>query len=114
MNTLHIGLLLPSSSIFPMGKLFEKGIKDGLSENNMDKSIEITKEFIGQGGAKQTEDTTLKLFNYDDVDMITGILSNKVAEGIAAKFSGSKKPLLNNLGENVPMLDLLNPYIFSN
>jgi branched-chain amino acid transport system substrate-binding protein len=54
MKTLHIGLLLPSSSIVPMGKLFEKGLKEGLSEKSTDISIEITKEFIGQGGVKQT------------------------------------------------------------
>lgn len=114
MKTLHIGLLLPSSSIVPMGKLFEKGLKKGLSEKEIDCSIEVTKEFIGQGAPKQVEDAITKLISYDDVDLVIGILSNKLAESVAPKLQSSQVPILvNNLGENIPAIELLNPYVFT-
>ncbi len=116
MNNLHIGLLLPSSGVLPMSKYFEKGLKEGLANYNPSKySVEITKEFIGQGGLKQTENAIVKLCNYDDVDLVTGIISNKSAENFSSKFIGTKKLfLINNLGENIPDLNELNPFVFTN
>ncbi len=116
MNNLHIGLLLPSSSILPLSKDFEKGLKDGFSNHASTKfSIELTKEFTGQGGLKQTEDAVVKMFQYDDVDLITGILSNRVSEGVAAKFESKQKVLLmNNLGEYIPDPKKLNEFVFHN
>lgn len=116
MEKLHIGLLLPSSTILPVSKQFEKGLKSSLE--NIDQSIfeiEITKEFIGQGGTNQVENSVNKLFSYDGVDVITGVVSNRVIENIAPKFYNNKKPiLLNNLGEHVPNTQKLNPYVFIN
>jgi branched-chain amino acid transport system substrate-binding protein len=116
MNNLHIGLLLPSSGILPMSKYFEKGLKEGLANYVPSKfSGEITEEFIGQGGLKQTENAIVKLCTYDDVDLITGIISNKSAENFSSKFLSTKKTfLINNLGENIPDLNELNPFVFTN
>jgi len=116
MNNLHIGLLLPSSSIQPLSRDFEKGLKDGFSNYTATQfSIELTKEFTGQGGFKQTEDAVAKMFEYDDVDLITGILSNRVCEGIASKFENKQKALvMNNLGEYIPNPNKLNQFIFHN
>ncbi len=103
MKTLNLGLLLPTSSIIPMGKQFEKGLKEVLSIKSPDTTIEISKEFIGQGSVSQTQNSINKLFNYDDVDIVTGILSNKLAENFSSLFQKQRKPfIINNLGENIP------------
>lgn len=116
MEKLHIGLLLPTSTILPVSKQFEKGLSSSLM--NIDKSnfeIEINKEFIGQGGTIQVENAVNKLLSYDAVDIIAGVVSNRVVESIASKFFNNKKPiLLNNLGEHVPNTQKLNPYVFIN
>jgi hypothetical protein len=116
MEKLHLGLLLPSSTIFPISKQFEKGLHVGLGgidDSNVE--IEITKEFIGQGGTIQVEGIVTKLFSYDSVDLIAGIVSNRVIENIASKFHSNKKPIIvNNLGEHVPNLPKLNPWVFIN
>ncbi len=113
MNITQIGLLLPTSTIFPIGKDFEKGLKQGLGE--LLPRVELVKEFIGQGNLKQTEDSITKLFTYDGVDMITGILSGRVTEYVAPKFEMYRKPfVVSELGEYVPNHSRLNEYIFVN
>lgn len=116
METLHIGLLLPSSTILPISKQFEKGLNTALAtieKGNIE--IEITKEFIGPGGTPQVENAINKLLNYDAVDMVTGIVSSKVLENFATKFKSAQKPcLINNLGEHVPDLNRLNSHTFIN
>lgn len=116
MKKIHIGLLLPSSTILPVSKQFEKGFNSSIE--HVDQSIfeiEITKEFIGQGGTTQVENAVNKLFSYDAVDIITGVVSNRVVENIAPKFYNNRKPIiLNNLGEHVPNTQKLNPFVFIN
>ena len=116
MNTFHIGMLLPSSTILPIAKDFEKGIKEALSNiSKEDYEIEFTKEFIGQGGVALVETAINKLLNYDAVDLVTGVLSNKVIESISTKFNNKTTPFLfNNLGEHVPDLSNQNKQIFNN
>ena len=41
MDNVSIGLLLPTSTIFPVSKDFEKGLKEGLKSLN-DKGIALT------------------------------------------------------------------------
>lgn len=114
MKQIHIGVLIPSSTILPIGKDFEKGLKEGLS-NFPELEFEITKEFIGQGGHVKTEEAISKLLTYDDVDIVTGVLSNKSAESMKEKFNLSKKPfVVSNLGEQLPIYEQLNEYIFLN
>lgn len=113
MNITQIGLLLPTSTIFPIGKDFEKGLKAALGDAAG--SITIVKEFIGSGGTKQTEEAINKLFSYDEVDIITGIVSGKVTEYMAPKFLTYGKPfIVSELGEYLPNMSTLNNYIFVN
>lgn len=113
MKTIQIGLLLPASTIFPISKVFETGLKNGLGTTI--EHVELIREFIGQGSIKQTGDAINKLFNYDDVDIITGILSGKVTESVSQKFLTNKKPfVVSELGEYVPNPSALNNYIFIN
>jgi branched-chain amino acid transport system substrate-binding protein len=113
MNITQIGLLLPTSTIFPIGKDFERGLKAGLGD--VAQHIEFVKEFIGQGNLKQTEDAITKLFTYDNVDLITGILSGRVTEYVTPKFEMYRKPfVVSELGEYVPNHSRLNEYTFVN
>ncbi|MBC8051667.1 MAG: ABC transporter substrate-binding protein [Sphingobacteriaceae bacterium] len=115
MNKISIGLLLPSSSIFPISKDFEKGLNAGLKQNDPDLEVEIIKAFIGQGSVSQTEDACNKFFTYDDADIVTGIISGKVADEIAEKFNKRKTPLLvNTLGEYIPNFSKLGDHVFIN
>lgn len=116
MKSIQIGVLLPISSILPIAKDFEKGLKDGLASiSKEDYEIEITKELIGQGGTTSAETAINKLLNYDSVELITGILSNKVVGNICSKFQNNSFPFLfNNLGEHVPDISIKNNHIFYN
>jgi branched-chain amino acid transport system substrate-binding protein len=113
MNITQIGLLLPSSTIFPIGKDFEKGLIAGLGEHVH--NFSLVKEFIGQGMTKKVEEAIDKLIGYDEVDVITGIVSAKVVEAVAPKFAGKQKPfLVSDLGEYIVDLQKLNEYVFIN
>jgi len=117
MKTITIGLLLPSSTIVPMGKDFERSLKKSLRENLGDPEIEIevVSEFIGQGGLVKVEEAVSKLLAYDNADIITGIVSNKIGMEVAEKFERSKKPfLINNIGEHIPDPRSYNQYVFIN
>lgn len=108
----QIGLLLPSSTIFPIAKDFEKGLKDGLGDQV---NFTITKEFIGQGGITQTESAIDKLINFHDADIVTGIVSAKVTEFVAPKFLAAKKNfIVSELGEYITNTQKLNSNIFIN
>ncbi len=114
MKQIHIGLLIPSSTILPIGKDYEKGLKEGLS-NFPELEFEITKEFIGQGGQVKTEEAINKLITYDDVDIVTGVVSGMSAESMREKFKLAKKPfVVSNLGEQLPIYEHLNEYVFFN
>ncbi|MFL9484909.1 ABC transporter substrate-binding protein [Chitinophagaceae bacterium LWZ2-11] len=114
MESITIGLLLPTSTILPVSKDFEKGLKEGLKcKTNI--NVEIIKEFIGQGDFKVTDAACVKLFNYDDVDLVTGVISNRAAHELGERFKNSRKPLIvNNLGAQIPDITRLNEYVFIN
>jgi branched-chain amino acid transport system substrate-binding protein len=116
MDTINIGLLLPTSTIFPIGKEFEKGLKTGLKEaGDANIEIEITKEFVGQGDIKTTENACNKLFNFDDADLVTGIVSNQTAKNLAERFKSRQTSfLISNVGGHVPNVTLFNEYVFVN
>ncbi len=111
MNRMQIGLLLPTSTIFPIAKEFERGIKAGLANHD----ITFIPEFIGQGNLKNTESAITKLMTYDEADMIVGILSGRVTERIASVMQNYKKPLMiSEMGEYVPNPSNINSYTFIN
>lgn len=115
MKTFSIGLLLPTSSILPMGKDFEKGLKRGLGDlmQSGEVEIEIIPEIIGQGSRKMVETGVDRLFNYHNVDIAAGIVSNKVISHVAPQFDRLKKYFVaSNLGEHLP--EESSPYILLN
>ncbi|HTI60166.1 ABC transporter substrate-binding protein [Mucilaginibacter sp.] len=108
---LTVGVLLSNSTILPMAKNFNAGLKQGLT--GLD--VEIVPEFIGQGSKEQAEKAINKLFSFDNSDIITGIVSNKVGYELSEKFEKHKRPfIINNLGEHLPDPSLYNDYTFLN
>lgn len=116
MKNINIGILVPNSSILPIGKFFEKGLKAGLAPcADMGIGVELINEFAGQSGIRQINDIIDRFLNYHEVDIVTGIISNHVAADVADKFEKKQIPLLiNNLGEHIPNVNKLNPYVFIN
>ncbi len=112
-----IGLLLPSSTILPVGKDFEQGVKRGLKTltTNGDYAIEFIPEFIAEGSKEKTETAINKLINYHNVDAITGIISNRTLLVLAEKLSKTKIPvIINNIGEHILDARILQPNIYIN
>lgn len=115
MKSVSLGLLLPTSSILPVSKDVEKGIKAGFSKYASGAELEIVKEFIGQGGSKATEEAVSRFFNYHDVEVVSGVISHKVADDVAELFKKRKIPfIVNDLGGHVPHVDKLNDYTYLN
>ncbi|MBE9601767.1 ABC transporter substrate-binding protein [Pedobacter sp. MC2016-24] len=117
MNKLTIGLLLPVSTIVPMSRDFEQGLKQALKDQ-VDQDcweVEFIPEFIGQGSRLRVEESIDKLFSYYHADVVTGIVSNMTGMAVAPKFERYKKPfIMNNIGEHTPNPEWFNPYIFIN
>ncbi len=115
MDTISIGVLLPLSTILPMGKDFEKGLKQGLKQAGDGLEVEIVKEFIGQGDVKQVDKACNKFFSFDEVNLVTGVIPNRAVNEVAERFKKQQVPfLVNNLGENVPDVLKLNEQMFLN
>lgn len=109
-----IGLLLPASSIVPMSKEFEIGLKNGLKDQQVF-DIEIVKEYIGNGDSKKTEDACVKLLTYDRAELVTGIINGRLLQVLAPKFESKESVLLaNSLGEMWYDPANLNKNIFTN
>lgn len=117
MKKITIGLLLPVSTIVPMSRDFEQGLKQAIKDQvgQHEWEIEFVPEFVGQGGRLRVEESIDKLFSYYHVDVVTGIVSNMVGMAVAPKFERYKKPfIINNIGEHMPNPELFNPNVFVN
>ncbi|WP_158826613.1 ABC transporter substrate-binding protein [Mucilaginibacter lacusdianchii] len=104
-NAVSIGLLLPNSTIVPMSRDFEKGIKSALKEHVEANAweIEYVPEFIGDGSREKVDAAFNKFYGYYSVDLIAGIVSNRTLMGLSDKLAKRKKPtLISNLGEHLP------------
>lgn len=112
-----IGLILPSSTICRMAKDFEKSFVQELN-NKLDGSgysVELVREFMGNGNRDVLSSTLDKLFTYDQVDIVTGIISNYSLQNMVDKFERFKVPILcNNLGEHMISSAIKNEYVFIN
>lgn len=110
-----VGVLLSNSSILPMAKHFSTGLKNGLKELSQEVELEIVPEFIGQGSRELAEAAITKLVGFDDADVITGIVSNKVGIDLSDKIANIKRPfIINNIGEHLPDPEKFNDYMFLN
>ena len=114
---LTVGVLLCNSTIIPMAKNFNMGLKRGLKELSSagDTEVEIIPEFIGQGSKEDAEAAVNKLVGFDDSDVITGIVSNKVGQDLSERVAKHKRPfIINNIGEHIFDPAKYNEYTFLN
>jgi len=101
-----IGLLLPNSSILPIGKDFERGVRSGVTNSQ---EVEYIKEFIGNGGVETTQKAIQKLIGFDDANIIAGVINNRVVAKIADTFEKRNNRLIaGNIGECWPNPPLVN------
>src|SRR5690349_17313356 len=115
MNSVSIGLLLPNSTVTPMGKDFEKGLKKALHDLQDSWDIEIIPEFIAEGSRDKVDQAINKCLSYHDVDIVSGLLSNKVIGALSDKMDKSNKAFLfSNVGEYVPDMSLISPSVYLN
>jgi len=111
-----LGWLLPYSGIF--GHLKDdllQGFGLAVDREAKDLAVEVYPEFIQTGAQKDTEDALKKLLLYEQVDLVIGVVSTKVALSLLPVLSSRQTPLLLlNLGADIPTRELSSEYLFYN
>ena len=117
-NTLKLGVLLPASNIYPaMAENFYSGLELYLSQT--DNQISRTRlilmpESVGFGPSSIFENSK-KLIHDEDVDILTGIISESVSGDLRNLFEESGKFLIaNHTGANILDLHEHSPNIVHN
>lgn len=103
MQSYTIGIMIPTSGILPMGKHFDRAFRKAIEAEllNEEVELEIITKMIGQGVPSYIEKALDEFIGYHDVDMVVGLVSNKVIDGFVERFEKKGVPLLiNNLGEH--------------
>lgn len=117
METISVGIMLPSSGIRTMSKDFNKAFKKSINQvlKGSDYEAEVFAEMISTGAPVQVELALDKMFGYHGVDVVSGIASHLGIQGYADKFKKHQVPLLvNNLGEHLVPTKGYNEFVFQN
>jgi len=116
MRKLRIGFLYPYSGVFPRLKNdFRQGFEMAVKRALPSLEIETVAEFINLGDYKLVEQALNKLVNFDEVDLIIGVVGTKVMLNAHEIYEKYKVPvILNNLGGYVPTHSFRSPYLFYN
>lgn len=100
-NKLQIGLMMPYSSVYPIGKLFKRGLKDVLDNNPEPILYEIHSEFVGSASVDEVKRASDKFTSYIDADYITGIVNSLTIEDASKTFDSDVQYRFANLGEHL-------------
>lgn len=113
---LKIGWLFPYSGIFTnLRKDLQQGSDIAFHKQDMAPEIGAYPAFIQSGGLKDTEDALKKMLHYDEVDLVIGVVSTKVALQLIPLLEDQKTPMiLLNLGADIPTDRLSSEYLFYN
>lgn len=113
---LKIGWLFPYSGIFTtLRRDLQQGFDIALYKQDKVPDIVAYPAFIQSGGLKDTEDALKKMLLYDDVDLIIGVVSTKVALQLIPLLENRQTPMiLLNLGADIPTTRLSSEYLFYN
>lgn len=117
METISVGLLLPTSNIRPMSKEFQKSFKAAAEKilGTEGYELEVIPEMIGTGSTEQIDKSLDKFFSLHDVQLVAGIVSRYAIEGALGKFQKSKIPFVfNNLGEHMTPTKGFNDHVLVN
>lgn len=113
---LKLGWLFPYSGIFRHLKSdLQQGMEAALQKEGEELVLETYPEFIQTGGLKDTENALNKLLLYEQVDLVMGVTSTKVALGILPILEKRQTPaILMNLGADIPTRELSSDFLFYN
>jgi branched-chain amino acid transport system substrate-binding protein len=113
---LKLGWLIPYSSTFRnLKRDLQEGLQTALRQEGCETRIEAYPEFIQTGGQKPTEDALRKLVRYEQVDLVAGVLSSKVALNLLPTLEAGRVPLiLMNLGADIPVTALRSGFLLYN
>lgn len=114
-KTLKIGVLLPSSNIYPgLGDKFLAGIRLYLDQDPVYHNIQLISEPSGYGPGSALA-AAKKMLDREHCDIITGITGTEVSTGLRDLVSERQKFLIaNHLGANLIRQTDSNPYIIHN
>lgn len=115
-NKLKLGWLFPYSGIFKNLKTdLKQGLDIALQQEGITTSFEVFPEFIQTGGLKDSEDALKKLLLFEQVDLVIGVTSSKVALGLLPILEAQRTPvILMNLGADIPNRQLSSDFLFYN
>lgn len=115
-NKLKLGWLFPYSGIFKNLKAdLKQGFETALQKEGVTTSFEVFPEFIQTGALKDTEDALKKLLLFEQVDLVIGVTSSKVALALLPTLEAQRTPvILLNLGADIPTSQLSSDFLFYN
>jgi branched-chain amino acid transport system substrate-binding protein len=113
---LKLGWLFPYSGIFKnLRSDLRQGLDLALEKEGITTLIESHPEFIQTGSFKDTEDALKKLLLFEEVDLVIGVTSSKVALGLRPLLESRQTPvIILNLGADIPIRDLSSDFLFYN
>lgn len=112
---IKIGVLTPYSSIFPyLIPSFVNGIYSAIPSKYQD-NFQIIPEYINQGGDKLVKNAIQKLINFDNVDILSGVISYKTLPEIVPLIEQRKKlAFFIDMGEYIPYTHNIGKQLFFN
>lgn len=114
-QNIKIGFLVPYSSIYPsMVPSIISGFYSAIPEKYHN-IFQMVPEYIGQGGEKQVVDAANKLLNFDQVDILSGLISYKVLPSIIPSIERRNKiGFFFDAGEYIPYTHHISDNVFFN
>ena len=112
---IKVGVLIPYSTIYPsLGQDLQEGIWCGLSDK-LHLQIQFVSEFIHQGQPSAIKPALEKLFMFEQVDMVTGLVGYRsIVESLPLIEQTKKLALFADMGEYIPFDELTSQYLFFN
>lgn len=107
MNPFKIGFLSPYSSIYPFYSAhMASGFYMGLNQDPNRSDIQLVPEFAGTGSRKMVIDAAKKLLQFNQVDMLSGMINYKLLPDLVPLMGGmGKTGMFYDLGEMMPLFD---------
>lgn len=115
MQPIKIGFLTPYSSIYPsLTTSIVNGFYSampGVTQN----MYRFQPEYIKQGGTKVVQEAVQKLIHFDNVDIVSGLVSYQSVPGIVPILESRKKVgFFFDLGEYIPFTQYISNHLFFN
>ncbi|MDE5421358.1 ABC transporter substrate-binding protein [Ancylomarina sp. DW003] len=114
-KNIKIGFLAPYSSIYPeMVPSLISGFYSAIPEKYHN-IFQIIPEYIGQGGEKQVIEAANKLLNFNQVDILSGLISYRILPSIIPSIENRKKMgFFFDTGEYIPYTHHISDNVFFN